>query len=291
VEHDPLAGETYVETEANAASVARPALSRAALDYAIGMLTEQLGARVKRRMHGQLVDISLPDFKKKTFARTVEALEANPEARALTPLDAELAGIPDILWRSGERLPLVLGSHQQGAFRTSAAYWVTADDIIPIQTFEDLVGRVEAWDGEYPSVQQLSKGKSRADHESQQEVQRRRSRSQQKENKGIANQLAAARRRLERDLGRFLVCVAGGSSAHLNSAFHEQMTRDIAGARRLRRCYELLGGYPNWSEEQRVELGSFYEGLSENQRHGLLIGSELEAAIQDPRWLARPEPT
>ncbi|MCI0335700.1 MAG: SNF2-related protein [Planctomycetes bacterium] len=289
VEHDPLAGETYVEAEAGATAESQPALSRRAFDVAVNLLTEQLGARVKRRMSGQLVDVALPQFKKTTFAATVEALEANPDARAMTPLDTELAKIPGILWRSGERLPLVIGSHQEGAFRSSVACWVSADGSEPLSSFDDLVHRVEKWDGEYPSVQQLSKAKSRAEREARQEVERRRSLAQMREDKGITNQFAAARLRLQHELGRFLVCVAG-STADLNAVFHEQMTRDIAGARRLRRCYELLDGYPSWTEKQRAELDTFFEGLSENQRHGLLIGSELEAAIQDPRWVAKNGP-
>jgi superfamily II DNA or RNA helicase len=287
VEHDPLAGETYVEAEAGAVSETQPPLTRGALNYATGLLTEQLGARVRRRLNGRLVDITLPQFKKTTFATTVEALEANPSARAMTPLDTELAAIPDILWRPGERLPLMVGSYQQGAFRSSVAFWVTSDGVASIESFEQIVDYVEKWDGEFPSVQQLTKAKNRAEREARQEVERRHSLAQMRESKGVSNQLAAARIRLKSELGRFLACVTG-STTDLNAIFHEQMIRDIAGAKRLRRCYELLNGYPTWSDEQRAEFDAFYEGLSENRRHGLLIGSELEAAIQDPRWLANP---
>ncbi|MCX7429180.1 MAG: hypothetical protein NTW96_26580, partial [Planctomycetia bacterium] len=115
------------------------------------------------------------------------------------------------------------------------------------------------------------------------EVQRRIAIAKQREKRALASQLAAARLRLMRELGRFLVCVAG-TSADLNRVFHEQMTRDIAGAKRLQRSYQLLGGYPEWPDQMKEELDLYYAGLSKNQRSGRLMGSELDAALQDPRW-------
>jgi len=76
------------------------------------------------------------------------------------------------------------------------------------------------------------------------------------------------------------------TSADLNRVFHEQMTRDIAGAKRLQQCYHLLEGYPDWPDQMKEELDLYCAGLSNNQRLGRLMGSELDAALQDPRWTA-----
>jgi hypothetical protein len=101
----------------------------------------------------------------------------------------------------------------------------------------------------------------------------------------LSRQVDAARLRLQRELGRFLVCLTG-SADDLNNTFHEQMTRDIAGAKRLRRSFDSLGGYPVWTDELREQLNEFYSQLTDNQRHARIIGAEVEAALGDPRWLA-----
>ncbi len=114
---------------------------------------------------------------------------------------------------------------------------------------------------------------------------RRMALAKQREKRALASQLAAARLRLMRELGRFLVCVTG-TSTDLNGVFHEQMTREIAGAKRLQRAYQLLGGYPEWPEQMKAEIDLYYRGLSKNQRIARLMASELEAALEDPRWTA-----
>ncbi len=114
---------------------------------------------------------------------------------------------------------------------------------------------------------------------------RRMALAKQREKRALASQLAAARLRLMRELGRFLVCVTG-TSTDLNGVFHEQMTREIAGAERLQRAYQLLGGYPEWPEQMKAEIDLYYRGLSKNQRIARLMASELEAALEDPRWTA-----
>jgi len=66
---------------------------------------------------------------------------------------------------------------------------------------------------------------------------------------------------------------------------YQQMSRDIASARRLKQCWEKLGGYPNWDQEL-CELKNFSQQLTENQRTARLLGKELDAALGDPRWEA-----
>jgi len=47
-----------------------------------------------------------------------------------------------------------------------------------------------------------------------------------------------------------------------------------------------LGGYPEWPAELGRELDEFYRDLAPNQRHARLLGSEIDAALEDPRWVA-----
>lgn len=65
------------------------------------------------------------------------------------------------------------------------------------------------------------------------------------------------------------------------------MQRDLkTSEQRLRRVYERLGGYPEWSPELCKELEEFASTLTENVRSARVMGSEIDAALQDPRWLA-----
>lgn len=68
------------------------------------------------------------------------------------------------------------------------------------------------------------------------------------------------------------------------------MGRDIVGAQRLRqyldRLGDRLGAYPEWPDPLRHELAGFVQGLTDNQKKARLLGRELDAALQDPRWRA-----
>ena len=108
----------------------------------------------------------------------------------------------------------------------------------------------------------------------------------ERENVAITRQVEAARHRLLWELGRYLMCLGGGADG-LNERLYEQMSRDIASARRLQRCLGRLGGeYPEWPPEICRELKRFAEGLAENKRQARLLGKELDAALDDPHWAA-----
>jgi len=110
------------------------------------------------------------------------------------------------------------------------------------------------------------------------------------EKNALASQLNAARLRLLRELGKYLVCL-GASTDALNESLFRQMSRDIASARRLQKCIDKLGGYPEWRVDLRRDLERFAEYLTEGQRHARLLGSGLDAALDDPRWTTCFTPT
>jgi hypothetical protein len=101
----------------------------------------------------------------------------------------------------------------------------------------------------------------------------------------LDSQVKAAKLRLQVELGRYAMCLGGGTE-DINERLSLQMSRDIASAGRLRQCIEKLGGYPVWTSEMRRDLAQFAGQLSESERRARLIGSPLEAALADPRWAA-----
>ncbi len=98
--------------------------------------------------------------------------------------------------------------------------------------------------------------------------------------------MQAARLRLIRELGRYIGCY-DRDAADLNGSLYQQISRDLAGAQRLRQVLDKLGGYPEWDEGLVQEVDCYVRLLSEGQRRARLLGKELDAALEDPRWPAR----
>ena len=91
---------------------------------------------------------------------------------------------------------------------------------------------------------------------------------------------------LRRELGRYLKCL-DPDAAGLNETLYRQESRDIASAQRLKQCRERLGGYPELDLVLLRELDGFVQELSAGQRRARLLGKELDAALEDPRWDAQ----
>lgn len=219
-------------------------------------------------------------------AVTTQALEHDRGSRPLSLFEPALAAIRDRLQRPGERLPLILESAQDGTFRVSVALWVQPDgSTASVESLTDLRGRVAAWDGVYPEPAIWQRAKQQARQLAGSHLCELKERALRRQTGAQQRQVQAARARLKRELGRYLVAVDGHAS-DLSALLHTQITRDIASAARLQKCLERLGGYPQWNTELRAELNQFARALTDNERKGRLLGRELDAALHDPRWQA-----
>jgi hypothetical protein len=153
---------------------------------------------------------------------------------------------------------------------------------------DDLLTRVEVWDGRCPDAEQWQHATRASVKAAAEQVALINKRASERQSKMRERQIEAARLRLKRELGRYLVCLGLGTGG-LNEVLYQQMSRDIATAQRLKQCLEKLGGYPNWPPEVCRELEGFVQDLPENQRRARLLGSEIDAALDDPRWAALRE--
>lgn len=144
---------------------------------------------------------------------------------------------------------------------------------------------VEEWTGAYPDPADWVCAKESARRQAQAQVEVMATRAEKREREELERQREAARLRLHRELGRYLVCLGQGT-ADLNVVLHQQMLRDIASAERLKQCLDRLGGYPEWPPDLCQEIETFVARLSDNQRRARLLGKEIDAAIEDPRWAA-----
>jgi hypothetical protein len=109
--------------------------------------------------------------------------------------------------------------------------------------------------------------------------------AEKREREGIENQISAARLRLTLELGRYLICVGDGSM-DLQGTLSRLARRDSQANQRITEVVEKLGGQPSWNSEILRELGDFFNNLTNGQRKGRLLFSELDAALNDPRWEA-----
>jgi len=282
-EQDALAVETYVENPADPAPAPKPPLAREHLIEALALLDGSFGP--KAVVAKGVVTVSGGTAAKVRFGASQDAVEADRQLIPLCPLQVPLRELAEGLWRPGERLPLLVASAQAGPLRRSVAMWVSADGVKPVSAMGELQELVEAWDGVYPDPAAWKAAEQQAAQQAACEVKQALEAARVAEGSGLARQIDAARLRLLRELGRYLVCV-NGDSDELNRTFHEQMSRDIAGAKRLKACFERLGGYPQWPESLRQELAGLVAQFTDGQRRARLAGAELEAALNDPRWAA-----
>jgi hypothetical protein len=246
------------------------------------LLTGDFGPRVARSKGKAWLEVHGLS-RKLVVAPSVESLEANRTPTPMSPLEPRLRELAGRLVRPGERLPLVVVSHQEGAFRCSVAFWVGHEELVSVESLQALKNLVSKWDGNYPDPDQWIRAKAAATAKAAAAARQLLNRARERQEAGLRRQIAACRQRLLKELGRYLVCVEG-SAADLNGVFYRQMSRDIAGARRLQLCLERLGGYPEWPPGLSQELEAFYAGLSPGQRDARLLGSEVDAALDDPRW-------
>jgi superfamily II DNA or RNA helicase len=286
VQTDLLANETYVESEASGGITGQSPLTRMQLQDALALLTGDVGLKAKSAADGVRYVVSALGCPRLMFGSSVEALEHDRSAEPLTPLNPRLNELLAQLRRPGERLPLVIGAYQAGAFRRSIAYWVDHDVCTPVESFADLEGRVKNWTGEYPDPHRWVEAERAAQAAAAKQVWHMESQAAAREAAALQRQTDAARLRLLRELGRYLMCLGAGT-ADLNGVLYQQLNRDIATAQRLQRCLDRLGGnYPEWPDDLCRELSAFFASLTENQRKARLLGKELDAALDDPRWLA-----
>lgn len=156
VEQDNLMREMYLEGAASAVEQIRAAVRRDEVEAAFAFLSGDFGPRAIRRKGKRCVEVR-GLATKASFGPDVEALEADRSAIPMSPLVAQLWDLAGRLVRTGERLPLVIGSSQEGPFRSSVAVWVGKLEMVSVKTLSDLSALAEKWDGSYPDPEHWRK--------------------------------------------------------------------------------------------------------------------------------------
>jgi hypothetical protein len=281
-----ISDETYLTSEAVRASAARPATTREAWEVVLRSLDGTLGVRASKEKEASVWRLAGDRLVKGRVSANVSVLEREATVEPLNPMSETVRRVVQCLRRTGEHLPVVIGSYGSGAFRCSVALWVEPKGREELQTFDRLTQLLETWDGFYPNPNEWIAAERTARARAKQIVEAMTSEAETRERAALERQAEAAQLRLQRELGRFLSCLGFGTD-DLNGGLYQELSRDIATSERLRRVLEQLGGYPDWDSELREELDAFVRQISENQRKARLLGSEIDAALADPRWKAK----
>lgn len=285
IQRDPLAGEIYLESEAAAPAQEAAGLARNDLEGALRDLANIDGITVKARASEHVFALSGAGKRRVKFSASMHALEVDRAVEPLTPESPPVVALAQVLAKKGERLPLVIGSYRSGSFRVAVAKWVGQGATEPVTSISQLRRLLGSWPGELPDPAEWLAAETAATGVARSLVQALEARAREREATALEAQVAAARLRLVRELGRFLACVGLGTG-DLNRVLHQLVSRETSTRSRLMQALERLGGYPNWTSEICRELDLFNSRLSENQRKARLLGKELDAALQDPRWEA-----
>lgn len=221
---------------------------------------------------------------RRPLAATAADLAGDSMAVPLSAMLAEVRGMGKDLRDSSELVPLVLESVEEGAFRAVVAVWAGDDGDEIVERAERLEALLATWDGELITELRWSEAHSLAREAAQGIVGKMNERAAVEEQSALKRQVETARRRLLRELARYLASAADGDE-DFNTAFHRAMQRGGQVGALLVRAHGLVG-YPEWSDAMVRSAGEYAASLSVNQRKNVLLGTPLEAAVRDPRWAA-----
>jgi superfamily II DNA or RNA helicase len=285
IEADPIQSEMYGESPCENVGVPQAPLSVDDLRNALAYLQDQAGFKVKNGLTVGTWVVSAPGFARLELADSTEALEKNERVLPLSPLEPRVGEIPARLTRSGEHLPLVVGSAQKGPFRASCAYWLGGSKGVLVKTLAELEELVERWEGGRPEAEVWLQFSKKARERAERMVGAMSREAERKEREGLEKQLEAVRIRLKNEFGRYLICLGNGST-DFGTLIAELMTRDSQGSQRVRTVLEKLGGVPVWDSERLKEIEELHNRMTPGQREARLLFKELDAALDDPRWEA-----
>jgi hypothetical protein len=193
--------------------------------------------------------------------------------------------LADHLGRPGELLPLVIGSHRHGAFRSSCAVWVGPEGLEPLGSYGELQARLKGWDGSLPDPERMMDAKRYAKQEAERNVQVLESRAAKRLTATYARQREAVVLRTARELGRLVKCL-DPDSADLKSAIAYQASRGGPLAQRINEALKRIGPNFDWTSYLEWEITLFAKELTPNEVRSRLTGSSLDAALNDYRWQA-----
>lgn len=283
LEKDAAVANAFVESEAERTLPGIPPARRQHGEEALKRLSGlESPVRARRAKGAPIWTLQWPGRRSFKVTTDRETLERDPGVTPLALGSPVLAEVAERLALPGET-PLVVSWFEQGAFRCAEVRWVGADRVFVVESVDQLCELVRGWDGSPPPAGRLAEAEREARQRCRERVREMWERTEAMARAALERQVDAARRRLRRELSRTLLCLGSGD---LNETFKEQVRRETSPDGRYRKALRLLGGYPQWTEEERADAKTFVGNLKEKERRARVAGSEIDAALNDPRWQA-----
>ncbi len=184
----------------------------------------------------------------------------------------------------GAGLPLVLAYHTEGPYRCAEARWVHTDgEIEVVRSASRLERLAKGWSGTAPPPSRLLQAEKQAQQAAMERVAEMKVRAARLEREGLERQVMAARTRLMRELARTLVCISTGD---LSDTFRARVRREGQQQGLYHRALRALGDYPDWPEDVIADSVRYRDATPEKDQNARIAGSEIDAALNDPRWRA-----
>lgn len=281
---DSLASEIYrIEGEAREGDLSPPALTRQQVAQALQSLPADSGITVRRESEG-IWKVRFSSSTRYRCAVRSDLLEQYPDLYPLTPESELVERILRKLGRPNVRLPLVVATAEEGAFRVSVAYWIGNGKIEPIDTYDQLEQHLRGWDGSPAETALWRQAHEQAMQEAQEQVRQMGEQVYRRWRAGLRRQVEAARYRLQRELLRLLCAV--DRSRDPNTVWEHLMRESGARADWLRQAAHRLGYPYRWQKQEVEEARRYIDDLPPQTKDTLTLGATLQAALQDPRWKA-----
>jgi stalled ribosome alternative rescue factor ArfA len=284
VDKDETVASTFIESDVEARPSPVPPVTLKDIETALSWLEKTAG-----RVKAVPVEVSscwrLTGFGNQPVEVTtaIELLERDNHLVPLT-VGTEIMQLLAANLTLPSLAPLVLTEHTSAAYRCIEARWVQPDGVTVVASATQLIALINSWDGELPPPALLVKARNEADDTARRRIVEMLTKARLKEEANLRRQVEAARYRLLRELGRTLRCIGTGD---LNALFRQQVQRDSHQDGRYHRALNKLGGYPVWTDTEIEAINQFVESLKSSQRQARLLGSEVDAALDDPRWQAK----
>jgi len=283
VKSDATVASVFQSEEAEAPEPAKTVVTRTDIEQALAML-ETAEGKVKSRRAKDRPEWTVSGLGKTAkVSACLAVLERLEDVQPITPGTEIVDKISGALTIPANRAPLVTAEFVDGAYRAVEVRWVGNGRVERVSSMSELLALIAQWDGSAPPPGMMHKAYEEARAEAATRVRSMMSESAKRVDYGIRSQVSAARTRLLRELGRTLMCMGNGD---LSSAFQRQMERENQANGRYRTAYRLLGGLPVFSPAEITEINRFVDELKDSQKRARGAGSEIDAALGDPRWKA-----
>lgn len=288
IEKEQVITSAFTESEVTKEVGVEPSMNREDFDFALELLqkamsqikVKQVGAKQDAGTTKWLVSGLGKESIEVTTARDI--LERDKTVIPLTVVSPVVEQIANKL-PMPPLCPLVLAEVQSSNHRCVEARWIAGETTVEVTSLKQLMTLVESWDGSLADSNDWLKATKLAQQCAQGRVDQQNAWIKSHQENSISQQVRSAKLRLKRELGRTLRCFGSGS---LNTLFKQLVQRNSEQTERYQQALEKLGGYPNWTDTEREAIGHFIEQLPPKKQRARLLGSEIDAALADPRWEA-----